>query len=47
MATVGPSQEGGGSLATVAFITDISEGLQMPGTPLGWGTLLPREVHFQ
>lgn len=45
--TVGPSLRGGVSPATVTLITDISEGLQIPGNPLGRGTLLPHEVHFQ
>lgn len=41
---MGTSLRGGGSLATVTFITDITEVLQMPGNALDCGTLLPTEA---
>lgn len=41
---MGTSLRGGGSQATVTFITDITEALQMPGNALDCGTLLPIEV---
>lgn len=41
---MGTSLRGGGSLATMTFITDITEVLQMPGNALDCGTLPPIEV---
>jgi hypothetical protein len=41
---MGTSLRGGGSQATVTFITDITEVLQMPGNALDRGALLPIEI---